>query len=649
MLRLLIGLSFLSSLSLAHEPGLMLRLYAFDGGVEAVPELAPGQTPSDVIAVETLDLSNNFGALKENFLAEIDGYVKADGPGEYAFRLTSDDGSLLWIDNRLVVSNDGPHGATPKDGMITLPAGDSPLKIRYYQGAADAVLKLEWKPPGADKFTLVPKTALSSDAAKYKVAPGKKKIIAPLRRGRPGDGTPVGRPHPGFQDAGAFPAGEMTFDKLSSQVRTGVSGNHEPARFTLWMPGLGSEPLHAITVRAPSPYADQSIFVAPAGGESCRVYIDSFPTGESDVKTYEQSVAFRLGRSDGQSLAPTGKLVFEMLGVHLLNNGLEIEFTQPLDARCGWEPESFFIEQWPYSADQPPHRDGIRYPAKAASLSEDRKHIFVEIDGIKPQHVLYLRLLPPLVSEAGEPPWSTEAWYAVGWLPKERSGSLRPRPPQPPQNFLTDVEKQEGWRLLFDGKSLAGWHNFKKTGKPVQGWSISDDALVRSGAGGDLTTDATFANYELKVDWRVEPGANSGIIYGVSEADPNRYPWETGPEMQVLDNAEHPDGRNPLTSAGSDYALYAPDRDVTRPVGFYNEARIIVRGDHVEHWLNGTKLLEYTWGGDEWQRLVKNSKFGGMPRYGTVRDGHIVLQDHGDRVWFRNVKIRPLAAGAESK
>lgn len=644
---LLVGL-FLATLPAGHEPGLVIRLYEFEGDVAAVPELAADQAPSDVIGVETLDLTDKFGTLTERFVAEIDGVLKTEAKGEYAFRLTCDDGGILWLDTRMVVNHDGLHGPTPKDGTVILPAGDNPLRIRYFQGTGGARLKLEWKPPGAKDFMLVPKTALASEAAKYKVVPGKKKIIPPLRRGRPGDGTPVAGPHPGFKNAGPFSGGEMVFDKLSTQVRTGVSGNHEPAKFTLWMPDLGSLPLHSVNVRE-GVYADQAIFVAEAGGESRRVFIDSFPTGKSDVKNYEQSAAFRFGPSDGQSLAPTGKPVFEMLAVRLMSNGVEIEFTQPLDAACGWEAASFTIEQWPYMDGAAPRRDGVVYPVKAASLSEDRKRVFVEIEGIKPQHVLYLRLLPPLVSESGELPWSTEAWYAVGALPKDRAGKHRSRPSQPPQNLLTDAEKAAGWKLLFDGKSLAGWHPFKKPGTPIQGWSVDGGCIARTGPGGDIVTDEKYDNFELKIEWRVTPGANSGIFYGVSEEEPNRWVFETGPEMQVLDNAEHVDGRNPLTSAGSNYALIAPPKDVTRPVGFFNEARIVVRGDHVEHWLNGTKLLEYTWGGEEWQRLVKSSKFAGMPRYGTVRKGHIAIQDHGDRVWFRNAKIRPLAAGADSK
>ncbi len=132
-------------------------------------------------------------------------------------------------------------------------------------------------------------------------------------------------------------------------------------------------------------------------------------------------------------------------------------------------------------------------------------------------------------------------------------------------------------------------------------------------------------------------------MFRVSEDAEETY--HTGPEMQVLDNAKHPDGKNPLTAAGSDYGLYAPIKDVTRPVGEWNAARLGVNGNHVEHWLNGTKLLEYTLGSPEWTKLVAASKFNEWPKYGKVPKGHIALQDHGNRVAYRNIKIRPLTPG----
>jgi len=196
-----------------------------------------------------------------------------------------------------------------------------------------------------------------------------------------------------------------------------------------------------------------------------------------------------------------------------------------------------------------------------------------------------------------------------------------------------------GWRPLFDGRSLAGWRGFKTTTPPA-GWQAVDGALTRTGPGGDLMTVEEFGDFELELEWKVGPAGNSGIMFRV--ATTAERPWETGPEMQVLDNATHADGRNPLTSAGSNYAVHAPVKDVTRPVGEWNAVRLVVRGAHVEHWMNGVKLLEYELWSPDWEARVKASKFGSMPGYGRAKRGHLVLQDHGDVVAFRNLRIRTL-------
>lgn len=198
----------------------------------------------------------------------------------------------------------------------------------------------------------------------------------------------------------------------------------------------------------------------------------------------------------------------------------------------------------------------------------------------------------------------------------------------------------DDWRPLFDGKSLAGWRGYKTTTAPT-GWQAVDGTLVRNGPGGDLMTVEEFGDFELELEWKVGPGGNSGVIYRVVPgAD---QPWHTGPEMQVLDNAKHADGKNPLTSAGSNYAVHPPVKDVTKPVGEWNAMRLLVRGNHVEHWLNGVKLLEYELGSADWQARVKASKFATLPGYGRARRGHLVLQDHGDVVAFRNLRIRTLS------
>lgn len=200
-----------------------------------------------------------------------------------------------------------------------------------------------------------------------------------------------------------------------------------------------------------------------------------------------------------------------------------------------------------------------------------------------------------------------------------------------------DQNSAAGWRPLFDGTSLAGWRGYKTT-TPPSGWQAVDGALVRNGPGGDLMTVDEFGDFELELEWKVGPGGNSGIMYRVTTGPD--LPWHTGPEMQVLDNAGHADGRNPLTSAGSNYAVHAPVKDVTRPVGEWNAVRLVVRGAHVEHWLNGVKLLEYELWSPDWEARVKASKFGVMAGYGRSKRGHLVLQDHGDVVSFRNLRIR---------
>jgi 3-keto-disaccharide hydrolase len=207
-------------------------------------------------------------------------------------------------------------------------------------------------------------------------------------------------------------------------------------------------------------------------------------------------------------------------------------------------------------------------------------------------------------------------------------------------NTLSPSEQQAGWKLLFDGTSTSGWRNYRKeTVGP--GWTVVNGALTRSGdSAGDIITVDKYRNFELALDWRVSEGGNSGIFYRATED--NNYIWQSAPEMQVLDDARHSDGKSPLTSAGSNFALYPAPRGIVHPAGEWNSARILVNGSHVEHWLNGQKLLEYELGSAEWTDRVAKSKFSTMPNYGKSGDGHIGLQDHGDRVEFRNIRIRVL-------
>lgn len=206
-------------------------------------------------------------------------------------------------------------------------------------------------------------------------------------------------------------------------------------------------------------------------------------------------------------------------------------------------------------------------------------------------------------------------------------------------NTLTSAEKSGGWKLLFDGKSLTGWRGYK-TEQPV-GWSVQDGALaLAAGRKGDLVTAQEFQDFELSFEWKISEAGNSGVLYRVGLGD--QAPARSGPEYQVLDNTKAKDSKIATHHAGALYDLVAPPKDVTRPVGQWNEGRIRVQGWKIEHWLNGTKLVEADLASPAGKALVAGSKFKSWTRYAALPRGHIVLQDHGDAVSYRNVKIREL-------
>ncbi len=206
-------------------------------------------------------------------------------------------------------------------------------------------------------------------------------------------------------------------------------------------------------------------------------------------------------------------------------------------------------------------------------------------------------------------------------------------------NTLTPEERAAGWRLLFDGHSTVGWRGWKMDSMP-SGWGVRDGALTRVRPAADIITTEKFKNFELSLEWNVAPGGNSGVFYRASEDETAIY-W-TAPEMQVLDDAGHTDGQSRLTAAGSDYGLYPAPAGIVKPAGQWNQVRILVNGNHVEHWLNGVKVVEYELGSPDWEAKVKASKFADHPRYGRNADGYIGLQEHEFRVAYRNIKIRVL-------
>ncbi|MFO0376342.1 MAG: DUF1080 domain-containing protein, partial [bacterium] len=196
-----------------------------------------------------------------------------------------------------------------------------------------------------------------------------------------------------------------------------------------------------------------------------------------------------------------------------------------------------------------------------------------------------------------------------------------------------------GWTLLFDGSTPA-FRGFKKQAMPDKGWVVRDGLLVHTagGGGGDIVTLEQYGDFEFSVEWRAAAGANSGIIYRASEAFD--YPWMTGPEMQILDDDGHRDGKGPKTRAGTLYDLFPCTHDVVRPAGEWNHARVVTRGSRIEHWLNGVKVVDIDMDSEEYKKAHAASKWPGMKAFGTTRSGHIALQDHGDEVAFRNIMVR---------
>lgn len=207
-------------------------------------------------------------------------------------------------------------------------------------------------------------------------------------------------------------------------------------------------------------------------------------------------------------------------------------------------------------------------------------------------------------------------------------------------NELTEAEKASGWTLLFDGRSTSGWRSFKKTTFPASGWVVRDGCLTHlaRGGGGDIITDRTFGDFELVWEWRMPPGANSGVKYFITEERGSAIGHEY--QLETRQDLEAPVKPTTQTTAGFYDVLPATTTVQLRPAGQFNESRILVRDARVEHWLNGHLTIAYTPGSDAVKAAVAKSKFRDVPGFGQKLKGHILLQDHGGEVEFRNIKLR---------
>ncbi len=200
------------------------------------------------------------------------------------------------------------------------------------------------------------------------------------------------------------------------------------------------------------------------------------------------------------------------------------------------------------------------------------------------------------------------------------------------------------WINLLEGDNLNSWSTFKKDGIG-SAWKLEDGVLhldPSEGQGGDLVTKQSFGDFHLKMEWKISENGNSGVMFYVQESEEYNYPWETGPEMQLLDNDGHPDGKIITHRTGDLYDLIESSAEVGKSVGEWNEAEVISKDGKLEFYLNGTQTISTTLWDDNWEALVAGSKFKDMPGFGKFKEGKIALQDHGDKIWFRNVQIKEL-------
>lgn len=214
-------------------------------------------------------------------------------------------------------------------------------------------------------------------------------------------------------------------------------------------------------------------------------------------------------------------------------------------------------------------------------------------------------------------------------------------------NFtFTKIESPKGkWETLFNGKNFTSWKGYLKENVP-SAWQIEGDAMVLNGSGGDIVTIKEYGNFELELEWKISEGGNSGIMYHVHEDPKFSNTYTTGPEMQIIDNEHHPDakaGKNNNRVAGSLYDMIAPsDLTTCKPAGQWNVVRLIINNGKAEHYINGKKIVEYPIRGPQWDKMVSESKFKTWEAFAKYPVGHIALQDHGNKVWFRNIRIREL-------
>ena len=852
-------------------PGAITKAWDISPTVTQMPITTFNKKPKYAGVLLNYDNLNgtDFQDLVENFALVGEGLIKIDQAGEYGFRVWSDDGSILYLHDKLLIDNDGNHGTEFREATVYLEEGYHPFKLQFYQGAGGKFLSLNYKVVGNKTWEVVPASAIYHESKKQAEMAGQNLPMANAQS-IPGDRNPVEAMHPSFDLYQARPSdfkpkvGGLDFmsdgsvvistwdpkgpvyliknptaenpenievkeiasgfaeplgvkvvndviyvmqkqeltklidhdgDDIIDEYQTlcddwGVTANFHEFGFGLdyqdgyfyatlatgimpggasmknqhpnrgnvikisesdgsiefvasglrtpngigvgynngmyvadnqgdWLPAskivhvekdawygsrsvdyegtaklkeklpvvwlpqdeIGNSPSTPTAINV-GPYKNQMIHGEVTNGGIKRVFVE-------EVEGQQQGVVFRFIQglnagvnrirwADNKTLYAGGignpgnwahsgkewyglqrmvyneKSTFEMLAVRAKSNGVEIEFTEALQERDGWNKSDYEIKQWYYKPTIDyggPKLDEKSLNIKSVNVSDNRKKVFLELEGMKENHVIYIRLKNSFVSAEEHGLWSTEAWYTMNKIPKNNKGFVSTMPAiANKQNSLTENEIKEGWELLFDGKTMDSFRNFKKE-TIGSSWVIEDEAIhlkaERSNGkwkvddGGDIITKEQYKDFDLKLEWKIGNCGNSGIFFNVHEGDFG-VSFETGVEMQILDNTCHPDARYPQHRAGDLYDMKECTFETVKPAGEWNKIRILSQGGQYEFWQNGYKVVEFTIGDEEWNKMLKNSKFFDWKGFAKYDSGHIALQDHSDPVWFRNIKIKKL-------
>lgn len=341
-----------------------------------------------------------------------------------------------------------------------------------------------------------------------------------------------------------------------------------------------------------------------------------------------------------QRLTYNGQPAFEMLAIRAKSNGLEIEFTKPLRIGDGTVPEDYKIQQWFYTwteeGESQEKRELENLPVKSVTLLENRKKVFLEIPGMKTEHVLYVQLQPTFLSEENDQLWSNEGWYTLNRIPDE-PGQVGSMLYATETNTLSTEEIKAGWMLLFDGKNLDNWN-----AQPAEHWDQNPQYILGNGTTSLLASKVVYDNFELELEWQVNPAAKGGILFNIPKQAAPKLALKTAPRFHLTDDQTEEAKNIHTHKSGANYDIQQPKYVVTNPPNNFNHARLVVRGKRVEHWINGIKVVNYELESDSWKQAVAQSSYSSLAVYGESQKGSIGLFVEEGKIWFRNIRIREL-------